>query len=304
MMQVHKKGLVFGSLNLDYVYELDHIVNPGETISSRSLRCNPGGKGLNQAIALAKAGGNIWIAGKIGEDGSMLKQVCENAGVNVEGLMISKSPTGNAIIQVDSEGRNSIILFPGANRDQTEQEIIKVLEHFSKGDYLFLQNEINGIELLIQEASKRGMKIVLNPSPFEPEIMTYDLEKIEWIILNEVEVCQMTGEKMIEQALKKLKEICPGAGIVLTLGEKGSRCFVEGKEYVQNAYSCNVEDTTAAGDTFTGYFFAHVMEKEHEIQKALDEAARAATITVSRKGAAETIPYKEELYQIKSEEEI
>lgn len=109
MMQVHKKGLVFGSLNLDYVYELDHIVNPGETISSRSLRCNPGGKGLNQAIALAKAGGNIWIAGKIGEDGSMLKQVCENAGVNVEGLMISKSPTGNAIIQVDSEGRNSII---------------------------------------------------------------------------------------------------------------------------------------------------------------------------------------------------
>lgn len=148
------------------------------------------------------------------------------------------------------------------------------------------------------------MKVVLNPSPFEPALMSYTLDQVDWFILNEIEICQMTGETNCEKAFEALKRGYPKSKIVLTMGEKGAKCYAAGKEYIQNAYPCDTQDTTAAGDTFTGYFFAHVMENEQEIPEALDEAARAAAITVSRKGAAETIPYKEELYQIKSEEEI
>lgn len=304
MNQMHKRGLVFGALNLDYTYAVDHIVSPGETISSRGMKCNPGGKGLNQAVALRRAGGCISIAGKIGNDGGMLKAVCKKSEIDVTNLMRSCLPTGNAMIQVDCKGENSIILFPGANHDQTEEEIIRVFENFSEGDYLFLQNEINGIDMMIREGHKRSMKVVLNPSPFEPALMSYTLDQVDWFILNEIEICQMTGETNCEKAFEALKRGYPKSKIVLTMGEKGAKCYAAGKEYIQNAYPCDTQDTTAAGDTFTGYFFAHVMENEQEIPEALDEAARAAAITVSRKGAAETIPYKEELYQIKSEEEI
>lgn len=254
MGQTHKRGPVFGALNLDYTYTVDHIVKPGETISSGGMKCNPGGKGLNQAVTLRRAGGRISIAGKIGSDGEMLKAVCEKSEIDASNLMRSSLPTGNSMIQVDCKGENSIILFPGANHDQTEEEMIRVLENFSEGDYLFLQNEINGMDLLIRGGHHRGMKIVLNPSPYESTLMSCALDQVEWFILNEIEICQMTGETDCEKAYETMKREYPEAKIVLTMGKKGAKCYEEGKEYVQKAYPCDVEDTTAAGDTFTGYF--------------------------------------------------
>lgn len=295
MEQVHKRAIVFGSLNMDFVYEVDHIVQPGETILSKSLKKNPGGKGLNQAIALARAGCSVDIAGKIGVDGIILKDICQKAQIGTKHLLNSALPTGNAIIQVDQKGQNSIVLFGGANQDQTEMEISKSLDDFMPGDYLFLQNEINGINAIIQEGSKRDLTIVLNPSPFEPTLKEYHLEKVDWFILNEIEICQIMEEEDISKAAQLFMEQYPKAGIVLTLGDKGSVCFHEGKKYVQGCYPCDVVDTTAAGDTFTGYFFAGIMQDENKIAEALDMAARAASVTISRQGAAETIPVKEEL---------
>lgn len=299
MGQLHKRGLVFGSLNLDYVYEVDHIVSPGETLSSVGLNRHQGGKGLNQAIALANAGCDVSIAGKIGSDGIMLKEICERSNVYVDHLMISRLPTGNAIIQVDKEGQNSILLYAGANRDQTKEEIGQVLDDFSSGDYLFLQNEINGLDVIIREAYERGLKIVLNPSPFEPALLYCGLDRVHWFILNEVEICQMTEKQEISEAMDEFVHHFPEAGIVLTLGDEGAYCYYKGEKYRQASYPCRVVDTTAAGDTFTGFFFAHLMQNEQEIPEALDEAARAASITVSRKGAAETIPMLEDIKRTK-----
>lgn len=160
---------------------------------------------------------------------------------------------------------------------------------------MFLQNEINEVPFLIEEGKKRKMRIVLNPSPFEMEIMNCDLQKTDWLILNEIEAEQMTREKEPVRILKKLQQICPGAGIVLTLGENGAMCVKNGKEFRQNSFAVQTVDTTAAGDTFTGYFFAEILKDETRIADALRIAAKASSITVSRQGAAESIPIYSEL---------
>ncbi len=245
---------------------------------------------MNQAIALAKAGADVSIAGRIGEDGIWLKEVCEKYGVHTKEIMITDCPTGKAMIQVDTEGQNCILLYAGANKEQKYEDIIKVLDHFEAEDYLFLQNEINEIPFLIREGHNRNMKIVLNPSPFEPGIMNYGLDKLDWLILNGIEAEQMTGEKEPAKMLVKLQNICPGAGIILTFGADGAMCIKDGKKYWQSSFACEVIDTTAAGDTFTGYFFSEIMKNEDHIAEALKLAARAASITVSRQGAAESIP--------------
>lgn len=290
MSNEHKKCLVFGSMNMDYVYQVDHCVRPGETLASDSLECHCGGKGTNQAIALAKAGANVSMAGRIGEDGNALKEVCEKYKVDTEDVIIADTSTGKAIIQVDCEGQNCILLYAGANKEQKKEDIQKVLGHFGEGDYLFLQNEINEVPFLIQEGHNNKMKIVLNPSPFDSEIMEYGLELLDWLILNEIEAEQMTGESDPAKMLEKLQKICPDAGIVLTFGEDGAICVKDGKRYWQSSFSCDVVDTTAAGDTFTGYFFAEIIKNEEDIATALKKAAKAASMTVSRKGAAESIP--------------
>lgn len=161
------KILNFGSLNIDYTYSVDHIVHPGETITSGSLEVFPGGKGLNQSIALARAGADVYHAGLIGEDGIFLRDLCRESGVKTGYIRETETRTGNAIIQVSEKGENCIILYPGANREQTEEYIDEVLKGFGEGDVLLLQNEINLLDYLISKGAEKGMKIVLNPSPFD-----------------------------------------------------------------------------------------------------------------------------------------
>ena len=150
------KVLNFGSLNLDYVYSVPHIVKPGETMTSNKLEVFPGGKGLNQSIALARAGMDVYQAGAIGEDGKDLLQVCKENNVNTDFIRISPLRTGNAIIQVDEEGQNSIILFHVANRDQNKEFIDHVIDNFSAGDVIVLQNEINLIDYIIDRAYSKA----------------------------------------------------------------------------------------------------------------------------------------------------
>ena len=142
--------LSFGSLNIDNVYCVEYIVKPGETISSKELKLYPGGKGLNQSVALAKAGVPVYHAGNVGEDGGMLMEYCTEYGVDTRLIRKVKTPTGNAMIQVSDTGENSIVLFRGANFENDIEYIKQVLGNFTAGDYLILQNEINCLKEVIE----------------------------------------------------------------------------------------------------------------------------------------------------------
>ncbi len=286
--------LVMGSLNYDYTYSVDHIVKPGETISSERLNAACGGKGFNQAVALAKAGARVYLAGMAGKDGFGIVEEAKEYGVNCSFIKESEERTGNAIIQVDQGGQNCIVLFGGANRTWTEAHIEAVLRNFRAGDALVLQNEVNLVPWMIARATEKKMQIILNPSPFEKEIMSWELQKISLFLINEVEGEQMTGESEPEYILNQLEETFPEAEFVLTLGEKGAWYTGKGQRHFCHAKQVKAIDTTAAGDTFTGYFLAE-RQRGSSIPECLETAAKAAALAVSRKGAAVSIPVLDEV---------
>lgn len=290
------KILNFGSCNIDYVYEVEHIVQPGETLAADKLSIFPGGKGLNQSIAIAKAGAQVYLAGCIGENDSILTPVLKQAGVDIHNLLMVKEPTGQAIIQLDKKGENSIVIFRGANGAVTKEYIDKVLGQFEKDDILLLQNEISNLLYLIEKASEKGMKIILNPSPFENILKNISLCNLYCIVLNETEAMQWTGSEDPYDFLIWAQKEYPQLQVLLTFGKKGSVFLKDGEIYRQPAYNVSAIDTTAAGDTFTGYFVAGLYS-ELEMTEILKRSAAAAAITVSRKGAASSIPTCEEVEQ-------
>lgn len=284
------KVLCFGSANIDYLYELDHFVLPGETIQSQSLTKNCGGKGLNQSIAIEQAGAPVEHAGCVGRlDGEFLLNTLRAYGVGTCYIQAKDIPSGHAIIQVTPQGENSIILYPGANHAISEEQIDGVLEDFSDGDFCVLQNEINCIESIMRKAHAKGMRIVLNPSPFSKDILNLPLELVEYFFLNEVEAAQLTGESSFASMEQCLQKRFPHAKIVLTLGKNGS-IFLHGQ--VRKAcgiFPVQTVDTTAAGDTFTGFFIAGLTHG-WTIERCLQMASCAAALAVSKKGAAQSIP--------------
>lgn len=288
------KLLDFGSLNIDHTYQLPHLVRPGETLASDSYHKSEGGKGFNQAVALAKAGQEVYLAGAIGQDGLFLRDYLQELGVHTEHLCVLDAPTGHAMIQLDTEGQNCIILFGGTNGMITEAMIDEVLADFGTGDYLLLQNEISHVDSIICAAHAKGMHIILNPSPMSPELLTWPLELVEWFILNEIEGADITGKTQPEEMLDELLRRYPACHVVLTLGERGSVYADATQRMDQGIVTAHTVDTTAAGDTFTGYFI-HALLQGEAIQQALKTAACASAITVSRPGAGRSIPAAEEV---------
>lgn len=291
-----KKVLCFGSLNIDYTYKVEHFVKKGETLSSQGLVVSSGGKGLNQSVALAKSGANVYHGGAVGEDGGFLLDILNEAKVNTSLINVSKEVrTGNAIIQNDIEGDNCIILYGGANQSITKKQVDNTLEGFEPGDYLILQNEINELPYIIEVGKKKGMVIVLNPSPMNDSLRRIDMKQIDYIILNEIEASQLivqdTQDRMdkYEGVLDELHEMYPTSRIVLTIGENGCWYIDDKQKLYQSSYKVNAVDTTAAGDTFTGYFIGEII-KGADVKDALRIASKAASIAVSRQGAAASIP--------------
>lgn len=290
------KILSFGSLNLDKVYRVAHFVRPGETVSGLSLEEHCGGKGLNQSVAMAKAGGRVWHAGCVGQsDGAPLLKVLADSGVDISLVRKLPSPTGHAIIQVDESGQNCILLYGGANQQITAEQIDHTLAQFEAGDLLVLQNEISGLPYLMEAAARKGLVIVLNPSPMDQAILSLPLQHVSYFLLNEVEARELCGAGSEEARYPQLLlDRFPHSHIVLTLGAKGcvyqdAHCRIE-----QPAYTVNTVDTTAAGDTFTGYFLASLSQGA-AVADALKTATKAAAISVSRRGASTSIPTKEEV---------
>ena len=288
------KVLNIGSMNIDYVYSVDHIILPGETESTGGMNVFLGGKGINQSMALAKAGVDIYHAGLIGEDGQMFLDACEEYGVNSEFIKKIEGKTGHTIIQVDKNAQNSILLFGGANRELTKEFVDEVLDKFEKGDILLLQNEVNLIPYIVDRAYEKGMQIALNPSPFNESLNEVDMKKIGIFLLNEVEGGQITGVTEPDEVLAKMRELFPHAKIVLTLGKDGAK-YAEGEQvYYQPIFKVQAVDTTAAGDTFTGYFLAGLIEGM-DVPEVLKMSAKASSIAVTRNGAVQSIPFRAEV---------
>ena len=288
------KVLNIGSLNLDYVYSVDHIILPGETQSTGGMDIFLGGKGINQSMALAKAGVNVYHGGMLGKDGQVFIDACKEHGVNSDYIRMISGKTGHTIIQVDKNAQNSILLFGGANRKLTEEYVDEVLKDFESGDILLLQNEVNLLPYIVDEAYKKGMQIALNPSPYNEELENVDLTKVSIFLLNEVEGGQITGLTNPDEVLAKMQEMFPNAKIVLTLGKDGAKYAEGDKVYHQPIFKVKAVDTTAAGDTFTGYFLAGLIDGM-EIEDILKMSAKASSIAVTRHGAVQSIPLREEV---------
>lgn len=291
----------FGSLNLDNVYRVAKIVRPGETISSKSVETHCGGKGLNQSLALAKSGMQVYHAGMVGkEDGQTLVDVLQSNGVNTKWIEFCEGKSGHCIIQVDDGGQNSIVLCSGANGRISEKYVCRVLGSMREGELLLIQNEISGLEQIIKTAKEHNLYIILNPSPINQKLLEIDLSAVQMFILNEVEGSDLTGGVQTDQILKEMKKKYPNAEIVLTLGKAGSIYSGKYGEFRQDAYSVSTVDTTAAGDTFTGYFIREYFNG-NDVRNALQIAACASAIAVTKPGAADSIPFREEVLNWREE---
>ena len=284
--------LNFGALNIDYVYNVDDFVKGGQTISARELTRSIGGKGLNQSIALSRAGATVYHAGCIGEDGCFLKEYLDENGADTQFVKTVDAPTGHALIQVDSKGENCIIIFGGANKAITHEHVDEALSYFDSEDAILLQNEINDVRYIAEKAREKGMTVILNPSPVTN--LDVPLQLVDMFLLNELEAAEIFGKENTEEQLQAMHETYPNAKFVLTLGEHGA-VYMDAEQTVRvDAVKANAVDTTAAGDTFTGYFLTEYFAGAG-VEKALRTAAKAAAIAVSRQGASPSIPYKEEI---------
>ena len=288
------KVLNFGSLNYDYVYAVDHIVKPGETTASADLHTFCGGKGLNQSLALARAGVPVRHVGMVGEDGERLLEVCRESGVDVSLVGTLPGKSGHTVIQVDRKGQNCILLYGGSNRGIPREYVEKVLSGFSEGDVLLLQNEVNEVPVILDLAFKKKMRVAFNPSPFDENVLACDLSKVSMFFVNEVEGLALTGEREPDRILDRMQERFPDATCVLTLGRDGAVCLADGARLRQPVFPAKSVDTTGAGDTFTGFFLSEVL-RGGSLEEAMRLASQAAAVAVSRKGAAASIPTLEEV---------
>ena len=295
------KKLVLGSLNIDRTYRVTSLVKPKETISAKGYESFSGGKGFNQAVALARAGSDVYFAGVIGSDGERFIKDLHADGIRTDYIKRSESPNGHAVIQVDQEGQNCIIIVSGSNAEVTEAYIDEVLSHFSEGDLIILQNEISSVGYAIDEADRKGLFIAFNPSPFNEAVMAYDMARVDILLVNEVEGAAISGAGDNDEILNSLHRKYPNMSVLLTVGENGS-AFIDkkGNKYYCDAITCDAVDTTAAGDTFTGYFL-HDLFEHAKPDKALLTASVASGISVTRKGASPSIPFSKEVIRYSEE---
>ena len=292
--------LNFGSLNIDHVYRVDTFVLPGETKHTKSYAIHSGGKGLNQSIAAARAGSQVFHAGIAGRDGGFLVEMLQTAGVDTSLMQSSPEVSGHAIIQVADSGQNCILLYGGTNQMLTEDYVDRTLDEFGNEGFVLLQNETNLVGAIIEKAARKGLKVALNAAPYSEAVNTYPINQLDWLIVNEVEGAGIVGGAADESLLQRLAERFPQAGILLTLGSRGAQCFRDG--HYASICSCKVQavDTTAAGDTFSGYFLSGVMQGL-SLAETLRLATVASALCVQRPGAANSIPTRAEVEQVLKE---
>ena len=284
--------LNYGSCCIDHVYQVPHFVAAGETLPGTDYAVFPGGKGLNQSIAIARANGCVIHAGKIGQDGLWLKDQMHNAGVGLDHLIVGAANTGHAIIQISRSGDNAIIIYGGTNREILASETTKFFDDCSKGDLLLLQNEVSGNATAILTAKDRGMLVGFNVAPMTSDVFDLPLDLVDYFVINENEGRALAATEDLETVPDRLLEQYPNCKVLLTLGEQGSWYKDATIELRKAAFDVNMVDSTGAGDTFTGYFFA-ALQSGASTQQALTRASAAAALSVTKPGAATSIPSAE-----------
>lgn len=282
--------LNFGSINIDHVYSVDHFVRPGESLTCPQYQIFAGGKGFNQSIAIARSGAKVKHVGLIGKEGLWLKELLIKDNANVEFLELRETPTGHAIIQVDKNGENCIIIFGGANKNFDKKFVDHIFSTDKDCDKVLLQNEINELPYIIEISYQNKKQVILNPSPFTEDLRSLPLSKIGMLILNEIECQQMGQAEDLSSALKNILRKTPTIEILLTRGKDG--VMYANQNTTQEFQAVKVEkpvDTTAAGDTFTGYFLGG-LERHLSTAEAIQLGMKAAALCIQKKGAAESIP--------------
>ncbi len=282
------KILNIGSLNLDYVYAVPHFVTAGETLLASRRDVFAGGKGLNQTVAAARAGAQVYHAGAVGADGDMLLDLLRDAGADVSAVARVDAPTGHAVIQVSPKGENAIVILGGANRSVSPETVEAALAKVDAGDILLLQNEINGLDETIRRAAGKGLRILFNPAPMEESVKALPLDLVDTLIVNEGEGRALAGD------MDDLRAAYPRQRILLTRGRRGSSLWTGSELIFQPAFPVQAVDTTAAGDCFLGYYAAALSENL-PFADALRLASAASALAVQRRGAAPSIPIRSEV---------
>ncbi len=287
------KALCFGSANIDHTYRVEHFTQPGETQSCLEYTLGCGGKGFNQAIAMALAGNETYFAGVIGTDGLILKETMEKKGVRTDFLKVENAHNGHAMIEVDAAGQNHIVLYGGTNRSITREYVDEVLKHFDSGDIVVLQNEISEMPYIIEQCSKKNMISVFNAAPYDSSLRAFPIDRITWLVVNETEGEGLSGVSDYDQIPKALHTMYNGINVLFTMGKEGSRAVTAEEDITVPAMKVQAVDTTAAGDTFIGYFVKGLAD-QMPLEDAMKLASGASAIAVTRPGAADSIPKFEE----------
>lgn len=295
------KVVCYGSLVRDIIYHVPHFVKPGETLPAEDRNVFYGGKGFNQSIALKRAGlADVYQAGSCGPDGLDFLEYLKKEKVETELLCPVTVPQGHAVIQITPDGQNAILHFGGSNRCVPEKLVGELINFLSEGDWFIAQNEVNLLPEIMNELAEKGVVIAFNPSPCDDSIKALPLEKTSYLIVNELEGATISGlpSDRPEEILESMREKYPRTKTILTLGENGAY-YDDGKEVIrQEAYKVKAVDTVGAGDTFSGFFFASIINGLAP-KDALNLASKASAISVTRPGAAPSIPMLKEVLDYK-----
>ena len=282
-----------GSINIDHFYRLPHLPAPGETLAATDYSVGLGGKGANQSAAAAKAGAQVVHVGAVGPEGGWCIDRLRGWGVDTSGIAMIDTPTGHAIINVDTGGENTIILFPGANRAMPFDAVERALERAKPGDTLLLQNETAHQAKAAKRARERGLRVFYSAAPFAVDAVRAVMEYVSVLAVNAVEADQLSaalGVTLDDLAVPEL---------LVTRGGAGAEWRGDGKIYRAAPVKVDAVDTTGAGDTFAGYFAA-ARDAGMTPAEALDLAGAAASLKVTRAGTADAIPTRTEVDAFRS----
>ena len=277
--------LCIGSINIDLVYQVPHLVQPGETLAARAMHRNLGGKGANQSIAAARAGARVAHCGAVGYDGQDMVAEIGAAGVDTGLINISKAETGHAVIAVDDAGENAIMLFEGANGMVDTTLLKEAIQTVGPGDWVMLQNEIPVTAEAAEMARARGANVIYSAAPFDPDAVLACLPHVTHLLLNEIEnaALEALGTELADQLVR-----------VVTQGAAGATWIAPGQNMHVAAFAVqDVVDTTGAGDCFAGNLVA-ALERGQSPIDAMYFAQAAAAIQITRPGAAPAMPTQAE----------
>ena len=292
--------LVVGSSNTDMVVKTNHLPRPGETVLGGTFFMNPGGKGANQAVAVARLGGQVSFICKTGSDifGHQSQQLFEEEGIDTSYIFSDpKNPSGVALITVDAHAENCIVVASGANANLLPSDLAKSEEAIEKADLIFMQIPMDTVEFVAKMASKKNKRVILNPAPAQTLSATL-LRHLYMITPNETEAEMISGVKITDEvSAKKAAQVIMEMGVqnvIVTLGSKGALIYCDSMVDMVPAIKVEAVDTTAAGDIFNGALTVALAEGR-DLREAVRFACKASAISVTRVGAQSSVPYRNEV---------